>query len=76
MRSPNCATFVDYVTTLLLWEQDLLDTLRYNSIASILLQKNATHPVVRYGGHKRDHGSFGWVIGMEDEVLWDCQGIA
>jgi hypothetical protein len=72
IRSPNFTTFVDYVTTLLL---DLLVTLRYYSIVSILLQRNATGLFVSDGGHKRDYGFFGGVIGTEDEVLWDCQGI-
>jgi hypothetical protein len=75
IRSPY-RYVVDYLTTLLMWERDLLATIRYCSIVSILLQRNATRLVVSDDGQKRDYGSFGWVIGTEDEVLWDCQGIA
>jgi hypothetical protein len=42
----------------------------------LLKQKNAKILVASDGGHKDDYGSFGWVIGTKDEVIWDCEGVA
>jgi hypothetical protein len=39
-------------------------------------QTNVNILVTSDGGHKDDYGSFGWVIGTKQEVIWDCEGIA
>jgi hypothetical protein len=41
-----------------------------------LQQKNTTILAASDGGQKDDHGSFGWVIGTQDGVVWDCEGVA
>jgi hypothetical protein len=42
----------------------------------LLQQRNVSILVASDGSHKTDYGSFGWVIGTKDEVIWDCQGTA
>jgi hypothetical protein len=42
----------------------------------LLQQENVNILVANDGGHKDDYGSFGWVIGTETEIIWDCQGVA
>jgi hypothetical protein len=37
---------------------------------------NANVLVASDGGHKDDYGFFGWVIGTNQGVIWDCKGIA
>jgi hypothetical protein len=39
-------------------------------------KKQTTILAASDGGQKDDHGSFGWVMGTKDEVIWDCEGIA
>jgi hypothetical protein len=80
-RALNCAKFAAYVATLPLWEQDLLAqaTEVYcldSSLYELLQQRNVNILVARDGGKKDDFGSFGWVIGTKDEVIWDCEGTA
>jgi hypothetical protein len=81
VRPPICATFADYVTTLPQWERDLLakameDPFPDTPLNQLLQQRNVNILVASDGGHKTDYGSFGWVIGTKDEVIWDCQGTA
>jgi hypothetical protein len=80
-RALNCDTFAAYVATLPLWEQDLLAqaTEVYcpdSSLYELLQQRNVNILVASDGGQKDDFGSFGWVIGTKDEVIWDCEGTA
>jgi hypothetical protein len=74
-RAPTCATFADYVTTLPLHVRDLLAHAKDihcpdSSLYELLQQKNVNILVASNGGHKGTHGSFGWVIGTSDEVIW------
>jgi hypothetical protein len=79
-RSPTCAAVADCVTTLPMWERDILvyamerplATLLYN----LLLQKNATLLVLSDGGAFKHYGPFGSVLGTEQKVLWECKGNA
>ena len=76
-----CATFGDYISTLPLWERDLLvnateEYLPDYPLYQLLQQRNVNILVASDGGHEDDYGSFGWVIGTKDEVICDCQGIA
>jgi hypothetical protein len=78
-RALSCATFAAYVATLPLWEQDLLAqaTEVYcpdSSLYELLQQRDVDILVASDGGQKDDFGSFGWVIGTKDEVIWDCEG--
>jgi hypothetical protein len=43
------------------------------SLHELLQQENVNILVANDGGHKDDYGSFGWVIGTETEIIWDCQ---
>jgi hypothetical protein len=82
-RTPPCETFAEYVATLPPWERELLPlaTELYgpdSSLYELLQQKNRTILAASDGDQKGDHGSFGWVIGWvigtQDEVIWDCDG--
>jgi hypothetical protein len=80
-RALNCVTFAAYVATLPLWEQDpLAQATEVNcpdsSLYELLKQRNVNILVASDGGKKDDFGSFGWVIGTKDEVIWDCEGTA
>jgi hypothetical protein len=81
VRAPINPTFADYVAILPLWERDLLahateDHYPDSSLCELLQQTNVNILVASDGGHKDDYGSFGWVIGTKDEVIWDCEGVA
>jgi hypothetical protein len=81
VRAPINATFADYVATLPMWERDLLARATEEhcpgySLYELLQQTNVNILVASDGGHKIDDGSFGWVIGTNHEVIWDCEGIA
>jgi hypothetical protein len=67
------------VATLPLWERDLLAHATEvccpdSSLYELLQLWNINILVASDGGHKDDYGSFGWVIGTEHEVIWDCEG--
>jgi hypothetical protein len=47
-----------------------------SSLCELLQQTNVNIVVASDGGHKDDYGSFGWVIGTKDEVIWDYEGVA
>jgi hypothetical protein len=47
-----------------------------SSLYELLQQKDTAILTASDGGQKDDHGSFGWVIGTKDEVIWDCEGVA
>jgi hypothetical protein len=42
----------------------------------LLLQKYAALLLLSGGGVFKHYGSFGWVLGTEERVLWECKGIA
>jgi hypothetical protein len=64
------------------WEQDLLlhATEKPSTIPlyELLNQKHLTLLAISDGGADvpRNYGSFGWVLGTEHEILWECKGIA
>jgi hypothetical protein len=49
------------------------ETPRY-SIETVAATKGLL--VVSDGGAINDYGSFGWVLGTDQEVVWECKGIA
>jgi hypothetical protein len=63
-----------------MWERGLIvhamEKPLVTSLYQLLLQKDATLLVVSDGGVINDDGSFGWVLGTDQEVLWECKGIA
>jgi hypothetical protein len=75
VQTPICATFTDYLATLPLWERDLI---KHNlesyfpdtSLCELLQQKNVNTLAASDGGHKDDYGSYGWVIGTEQEIIF------
>jgi hypothetical protein len=80
-RSTICATFDEYIATLPRWERDLLVYVAEyfcpdSSLYELLQQSNVKILIASDGGHKDDYGSFGWVIGTQHEVIWDCEGVA
>ena len=70
-------TWEDFIVTLPVWERDLLKefTERYDSSEPLYLklQQQGTIFVVSDGGAAGNYGSFGLVIGTDDEVL--CEGL-
>jgi hypothetical protein len=42
----------------------------------MLLHKDATLLVVSDVGVINDYGSFGWALGGDQELLWECKAIA
>jgi hypothetical protein len=80
-RTSTCETFAEHVATLPQWERELLapateQSFPDSSLYELLLQENTTILATSDGGQKYDLGSFGWVIGTQDEVMWDCEGVA
>jgi hypothetical protein len=80
-RATACATFANYVATLPQWQRDLIARATEihcpdSSLCELLQQRNVNILVASDGGQKDDYGSFGWVIGTKDEVIWDCEGTA
>jgi hypothetical protein len=81
VQAPICATFTDYLATLPVWERGLI---KYNlescfpdtSLCELLKQKNDNILAASDGDHKDDYGSFDWVIGTEQEIIFQCEGIA
>jgi hypothetical protein len=77
-----CATFADYVASLPQWEQDLLVHVKEYVLATplfeVLQKQNANLLAVSDGGADAalNYGSFGWVLGTDKEILWECKGIA
>jgi hypothetical protein len=64
-----------------MWERDLLahateEHCSDSPLYELLQQTNVNILVASDGSHKDDYGSFGWVIGTNHEVLWDCEGIS
>jgi hypothetical protein len=76
--SPTSTAFTDYVMTLPIREQDLLilEKPLTTPLNQPLLQKDASLLAVRDGGAFNPYGSFGWVLGTDQGVLWECKGIA
>jgi hypothetical protein len=79
--APPCETFAEHIATLPQWERELLapateQDFPDSSLCELLQQKNTTILAASDGGQKDDHGSFGWVIGTQDEVICDCEGVA
>jgi hypothetical protein len=75
-RSPICATFEEYLATLPLWVRDLLVYVTEyscpdSSSYGLLQQRNVNILVASDGGHEDGYGSFRWVFGTKDEVIWD-----
>jgi hypothetical protein len=62
------------------WEQDLLlhatEKPSTISLYELLTQKHTTLLAVSDGGEPKSYGSFGWVLGTDQEILWVCKGIA
>jgi hypothetical protein len=79
---PTSTTFKDYVMALPTWEQDLLINATEKPsnapLYEMLSSQHATLLAVSDGGADipKNFGSFGWVIGTEHEILWECKGIA
>jgi hypothetical protein len=47
-----------------------------SSLYELLHKRNVNILVASDGGHVDVYGSFGWVIGTQAEIIWDCQGTA
>jgi hypothetical protein len=80
-RPTNSDTLADHITTLPLWERDLIAPamegfLPDSSLYEVLHKRNVNILVASDGGHVDAYGSFGWLIGKQAEIIWDCQGIA
>ncbi len=72
------STFNDYVTTLPTWEQDFIlhaaEKPSTISLYALLAQKQTTLVAVSDGGAEepKSYGSFCWVLGTDQEILWEC----
>jgi hypothetical protein len=80
-RTPICETSAEYVATLPACGGEPLAhaTETYcpdSSFYELLQQKNTNILLASDGGHKDVYGSFGWVVGTKDEVIWDHEGVA
>jgi hypothetical protein len=77
----TCTMFKDYVKTLPTWEQDLLlsVTEKPSTVPLYELLNQTRTPLLAVCDSGADvpnnYGSFGWVLGTNHEILWECKGI-
>jgi hypothetical protein len=82
IHNSTSITFKDYFKTLPTWEQDLLiNAIEKPSnvpLYELLSSQHATLLAVSDGGADvpKNYGCFGWVLGTEHEIPWECKGIA
>jgi hypothetical protein len=78
-ESQQTSTWEGYVTSLTEWERDLLgdqpsEEGEVNRLIQVLGDSAARVLVVSDGGCKEKIGSFGWVMAVDGERLWQCSG--
>jgi hypothetical protein len=78
-QAPPALSFLDHLTTLPEWQQEILvgvfQTSSHDPLGQHLL--NGDRLFLCSDGGAKDHaGSFGWVLATSTTILWECIGIA
>ena len=73
-------TWNEYVVSLPSWEKDLIginhEMENMTGLCSALINESTILFAVSDGGNVGPFGSFGWVVGTTDEIMWEGAGVA